>query len=165
MIRKRNITLIPQNARRAFVLLEVVVSLTLLGLALAAVMRSFTLSLASARQNEIVTTAGFLAQRMLDEYEVIPPDTDSAEGDFGEAYPHYYWRIDIEEERLKYRGSMGGSAGRDLESLRIMTLEILYNDGRYRSFRPVHLVTALSGLERFSYESLQDNQLFRESER
>ena len=54
-----------KSAHTAFILLEVVLSIMILGVAIAALMRSFTVSLATARKTQVVTTACLLAQLVL----------------------------------------------------------------------------------------------------
>lgn len=141
---------------RAFVLLEVIVAMAILGVAVAAFMRSFTQSLHAAKQMEIHTQAQFFARQLLDEFEIFPPEEGETEGGFGEDYPFYFYRVDVRYVEPDYNRRVL-EVPDDVEQLfamREITLEIFYQDARMTDpVRPVHLETAIMGLEKFSFES------------
>lgn len=163
---------------RGFVLLEVILSIMILGIAIAALLRSFTISLASARRAQITTTATLLAQHILEEYEVVPPQEDHMEGSFApsdEDYyydeveearkesrrlKHYYWMVDVEIIDVDYPDHTFEGDLEDFERLIKLSVTIIYDDGQMKRFIPVRLETYLTEIEKFTYTSKRENQLF-----
>lgn len=136
---------------RGFVLLEVLVSLAILGITISMTLRSFTMSLKAARRGEQITVAQNLAQRLLDEWEFIAPDEGTTTGDFGENFPRYTFEAKYEPEEIDYDNvSRLESVGR-LAYFRRINLTVYYNperrDGRRRLLK---VYTALTGAERFT---------------
>ena len=160
-----------------FILLEVILSMMILGIAIAALMRSFTTSLATVRKAQIVTTACLLAQQVLEEYEVIPPQDDHMEGNFAfpagedgyymreekptsDPYKYYYWIVDVEEVEVEYPDFSLKGESDELENLTKITVAILYDDGRLKQFTPVRVETYLTTTEKFTYNSKKENKLY-----
>ncbi|MBN1902081.1 type II secretion system protein [Candidatus Sumerlaeota bacterium] len=159
-----------------FILLEVILSMMILGIAIAALMRSFTTSLATVRKAQIVTTASLLAQQILEEYEVIPPQGDHAEGDFSSSledgdftndaqtgsdpYKYYYWVVDLEEIEVDYPDFSLKGESDEMENLTKITVSIIYNDGRLKQFTPIRVETYLTTSEKFTYDSKRENKLY-----
>jgi type II secretion system protein I len=102
----------PRRAPRTsgFVLLEVLLSLMILGIAVAAFMRSFTQSLAAAKRIEVQSQAALLARKLMDQMEMTPPADGSSDGDFGTNYPAYTYRVTMEYEEPNY-GKLDGDDG------------------------------------------------------
>lgn len=165
-----------KSAHTGFILLEVVLSIMILGVAIAALMRSFTVSLATARKTQVVTTACLLAQQVLEEYEVVPPQDDHAEGNFGieedlyavdgssqkqsTQYKNYYWILDVEEVPVDYPDVSFEGEKEDFENLTKLSLTIIYDDGHMKRFTPVRLETYLTNAEKFTYSSKKDNKFY-----
>ena len=81
-----------------FTLLEVMVSMAILAIALGAVLSFQGRTVVMAAQCRFDTTAPFLAEKKMAELmgadkESLAPDA----GDFGEEYPGYTWKTEIEE--------------------------------------------------------------------
>jgi type II secretory pathway pseudopilin PulG len=162
----------------AFILLEVIISMMIISIAIAALLRSFTVSLASARKTQIVTTACLLAQQILEEYEVVPPQGDHDEGKFdspdsdeawevdGSAYNKrnpfrfYYWTVDVVEEEIDYPDVSFEGEIEEFENLLKLIVTIRYDDGRLKKFTPVKIETYLTTAEKFTYSSKKDNNLY-----
>ncbi len=166
-----------RRRKSAFALLEVIISMVILGVAIAAIMRSFTVSLAAAKKAQIVTTASLLAQQILDEYEVVPPQNDHDEGTFGSLddasdnaggssdeqsgpYKNYYWITDVEEIKIDYPDISFEGDIKDFEDLTKLTITIVYDDGHLKRFTPVHLETYLTNAEKFTYTSRRENKIY-----
>jgi len=162
---------------KSFILLEVIVSLMILGVAIAALLRCFTLSLASARKAQIITTACLLAQQILDEYEVVPPQDNHAEGNFApldenpapgqesaasssSMLKRFYWTADVEEVEVDYPDFTLESEHEEFENLTKLTVTIIYDDGRLKRFTPVRVQTYLTNTEKFTYSSKNENKLY-----
>ena len=163
--------------KNGFVLLEVILSVVILGVAVAAILRSFTVSLATARKAQIVTTSCLLAQQVLEEYEVVPPQENHVEGAFGaieedaynsdgtvnelpSKYKNYYWVVDVEEEELDYPDVSFEGEREEFENLTKLSVTIVYDDGRLKRFTPVRMETYLTNTEKFTYTSKKDNMLY-----
>lgn len=152
-----------RRRRTAAVLLEVMVALTILGVGLTVVMRSFTLALKATRREKAITTGAFLANYMVNQYQVMPPyGVNYDEGDFGEDYPGYTWEMIVESEEPRY----------DVDSDRLyqekffrrrLIIRVWYQSP-YRSEPTLaaEVDTFLLGLEQFSDQTKQQLQLFRE---
>lgn len=143
---------ITRNHRsRAFVLLEVIVSLTILTITVTMCLRSFSQSLMAARQLEIKTQAGFFARQLMDEYEVNPPDPGKRDGGFGDDYAAYTFRVEIELEEPDYDRVNPPREVDELYQMRMLEIEIFYDDGRLPSFRAAHVQSAIIGFDRFDH--------------
>lgn len=140
---------------RGFVLLEVIVSLTILGVAVAALMRSFTQSFRAAKIMEIQTQASFLAQQLMDEFEVYPPAERSADAGFGDSYPNYWYRVKKEYVTPHYRLPGGKNDIDRFFATRMLTIEIHYQDATIKDFVATRVNTAIVGFEKFSQGTKQ----------
>lgn len=145
-----------------FILLEVIVAIVILGLSIATLMRSFTLSMRAIRKNDVTTTACMLADRLVQEFELKPPEGKQSEGSFEDlGYPNYKWTAKYVEEDIRYRLKTKGKV-EGLRGLKLVTVNILYDDQRMRQFSPIQLDLYLPPIERFSAESKFRNELFLE---
>jgi len=137
----------------AFILLEVIVALAILGLAIASVMRGFTIGLSTLQRNRVTCVGMTLAQRLLEEYEVELPPLGKEEGHFGEAFPHYGWERDIERQEVKYDGTRMNVAGNEMADMYLIHLTVYY----YRDAddnKPIiaaDVDTAFTQFEHFSF--------------
>jgi type II secretory pathway pseudopilin PulG len=163
-------------SERGFVLLEVILCILILGLSMGAFLRSFTVSLNTARKSQILTTATLLAQQVLEEYEVIPPQGNHEEGSFvgneddydednlpnleKAQYKNYYWSVDMEEIRVEYPDASFEGDTKDFENLTKMTVSIIYNDKNLRHFTPIKVTTYLTNAEKFTNNSKRENKLY-----
>lgn len=154
-----------RHGRAGFVLLEVIVSLVILGISIATLMRSFQLSLAAIRKNDVVTLACVLAEQKLQELEVNPEKASSGSGTFEEqGYPNYSWDIKIQEEEIKYHGLKLKNKVTFLP-LKHVFVKISYDDKKIKAFSPLQIETYLMPIERFSYQAKFQNELFNEEGR
>jgi type II secretory pathway pseudopilin PulG len=146
-----------------FMLLEVIVSLVILGISVATLMRSFQLSLSAIRKNDVTTVACVLGDRLMQDFELNPPQSSVTSGDFSEdGYPNYSWTAKYKEEPIRYRGLKTKNKVDDLRGFKHVTVEIIYDDKRLRRYSPVQLDLYLPPIERFSPESKFRNELFLE---
>lgn len=140
----------------AFVLLEVILSLTIFAFAVVALMTSFTRSFEAVKRMEIQTQASFLAKQVLEEYEVFPLQADEFEAGFGEAYPHFYYRIAMEVENPRYR-DVEREADSQIEhyfGMKNYRLEIHYDDGN-EHYIALQLDTRVIDFEKFSPATIE----------
>lgn len=154
------------SRRRAsgFVLLEVIVAMVILGISIATIMRSFTLSLAAIRANDATTRATVLAQTALQTMEAEPPEKGRTRGDFElDGFPDYSYEVETEDEKIKYRIKTQAKI-EGLRELKVCHLTISYNDPNGSVSEPADAYLILPPLERFSYESKLRNELFTEEE-
>jgi hypothetical protein len=137
-----------------FVLLEVIISLTILGFAVAALMRSFTLSFDAARTMEVQTQAMFFADQLMDYFEIMPPAEGVQVGGFGDDYKFYSYRVEVRYERPEYRDLDIPANIEQLFLLRRYKLQIFYDNGRLKNaVTALTLESAIIGFEKFSYQS------------
>lgn len=160
--------------RRSFVLLEVTLSLIILAVAMAAVLRAFVIGFDSIKMNKVAMTASVLAETMLDDLEIVPPGEGKVTGRFdvdprfGEGYERFSWERDVEIEEIDYDDMDMNDPLQDFEVLYRVHLRILYDTGRptrgrrgaTAMFVPVDIHTYLVEATSFSDASIQGNQLF-----
>ena len=153
-----------RRARRAagFVLLEVLVSMVILGISVATMMRSFTISLSALRTNQIVLQATVLCDQLVQDLELAPPVKSGSDGTFEEqGYPSFSWSVRYTEEEPRYRAATTKNKV-DLKPVRQATVKVFHDDGRRKRWSPVTVDVHLMPLERWSYQSKFFNELFRE---
>lgn len=143
----------PLKRRIAFALVEVLVSMTILGIALTAIMKSLSQSLKSARIQERQTMAMFLARQMLDEFEFTPPLPGESEGGFGDAYKYYFYRVDTRIKDPSYRDIDVPDEIDRLFAIRTYRVEILYEDEYTEPQVLLTLDSAVQNFEKFSYDT------------
>ena len=81
-----------------FTLLEVMIALTIIALAVTAILGSQAQSLSLASEAKFGTTGALLAQKKLVETLMENRfDLPSDSGDFGEEFPDYFWEIATED--------------------------------------------------------------------
>ena len=152
--------------KRAFILLEVMVTVVILGVAAAAFMRTFLTNMHAARKMEIALRASLLAQATLERYELFPPLEGEYEGafaedpDFGPLYENYFWFSEIERVSIDYEEVELEGLGRDLVDLTQVHLKIIYDDGKNRRYTPVDRTTFLLEFDPFSNKARSANLLF-----
>jgi type II secretory pathway pseudopilin PulG len=145
---------------RAFILLEVLVSLAIMGIALSMVMESFTTSMKGARNASAVTMASVLARDLIEQWELTPPEEEEKTGDFGKDHPGYTYKVRYDKVELDYDDVDPPEEGR-LEYLRRITLDVYYQSSNAKSTpkRMLHVETALTSGERFSEQSRKFNKI------
>ena len=138
---------------RAFVLLEVLISLTILAVTVTATLRSFSQSLSAIRQLEVRTMANFFAQQILDEFELTPPyEEGESEGGFGDDYAEYYYTLKLEYEEPDYNDFNQHADVDRFFPMRIVTVDVYYDNGRNKPLHAAHVTSAIMGFERYSRE-------------
>jgi len=82
---------------RGFTLLEVMIAMAILAIALVTVYQSQSQSISMAGSSRFLTTASLLAQGRMAEIDAADDPRQVAEGngDFGEEFPGYQWRVEI----------------------------------------------------------------------
>ncbi len=149
------------RVRRGFVLLEVIISVAILGIAVSTILRSFTLSLDAARRSEIYSTSVMLAENLMEEIQVSPPSVGEYEGEFGADYPGYSYLVVREDEKLEYDEVRGYREKEELVPLKLVHVEIFYeNASRKTSIRTLNFDSAVLGLQKFSDDALKEYDLF-----
>ena len=84
-----------------FTLLEVMVAMSIIAIAMTAVLNSQSQSISLASEAKFSTTAALLAQSKMAETEWGNRlDLTSDSGDFGEDFPGYTWQVMVEEVRM-----------------------------------------------------------------
>lgn len=83
--------------KRAFTLLEVMIAVSIIAIALVALFGSQSRSLSHATEANFNIMAPMLASGKLAELQAAGEAPGSDEGDFGEEYPGYTWKIETED--------------------------------------------------------------------
>lgn len=156
----------PSYPRRAFVLLEVLVSIVIVGVAMVAMMRGFILSLDTLKKVRMNEQAIYLAKSLLDDLMIEPPDARNYEGEFsddirfGEDFEGWFWEIDVTSEEPRYQERPSGRLPQKLEQIYSAEVRVIHEDqnGDRRTY--LTLQTLLMEPDIFSMQSIQANQLF-----
>ncbi len=82
---------------QAFTLLEVMVAVSIIAIALVALFGSQSRSLSNATEAHFNIVAPMLASGKLAELEIETAAPDNNEGDFGDEFPGYRWKIETEK--------------------------------------------------------------------
>lgn len=88
---------ISPHLSQGFTLLEVLVAIAILAITLTALFGSQAQSLALAEEAEFNIQAAVLAKSKLSEYESGVVSLENNEGDFGEDYPGYLWKVVVQD--------------------------------------------------------------------
>lgn len=86
-----------KSDNRAFTLLEVMIAVSIIAIALVALFGSQSKSLSNATEANFNILAPMLASGKLAELEGAENAPGNDEGDFGEEFPGYTWKLDTEE--------------------------------------------------------------------
>ncbi len=86
------------QGNKGFTLLEVMISVAIIAIALTVLLGSQSQSLALANESKFGTTAALLAQKKMAELELSGfQDILDYQGDFGEEYPGYQWKLEVRD--------------------------------------------------------------------
>lgn len=86
------------KSRAGFTLLEVMVSVAIIGIALVTLIGSQSQSISIATISRFETTASLLARQKMTELALAGfDDLQSAEGDFGEDFPEFRWQVEVRD--------------------------------------------------------------------
>ncbi len=89
---------IKQKRSLGFTLLEVMVAISIIAIALTAVLGSQSQSLSIASEAKFNTTATLLAQQKMAEISSgYSQDLSSDSGDFGDEFPNYRWELKVSD--------------------------------------------------------------------
>jgi prepilin-type N-terminal cleavage/methylation domain-containing protein len=150
---------------RGFVLLEILVSVVILGIALAAMLQCFTNGLKAVRRDRVITDAVFLAQSVLDDFEIRPPeeDAETIEGDFGPEFANFRFVARFESVEIDYRDRKldTGQMGMEFEPMRKVDLRVYHEppDGR-KPVQLLHVQSYLTGIEKYAPSTKFANALY-----
>lgn len=149
----------PARARTpGFVLLEVILAITIMTFAIGAALRSFSQSLAAVRIMEVKSKAQYFAQQLLDEYELQPPVEGEYEGGFGDDFWEYTYRVEIQYEEQDYDSTARSSDIDRYVPMRLLSIEIVFDNGVHEPFVAATLKSAILGFEKFSQEARRQFQ-------
>lgn len=105
-----------------FTFLEVMIALSIMAIVLVSIYRLQSQTALMSIRSRFDTLAPLLAQQKLSQLESDPREVKSGEGDFGDLYPGYVWRISINKVTSEPLGSVA-------ESIKQIDLQIALQDG------------------------------------
>jgi general secretion pathway protein I len=86
---------------RGFTLMEVMIAMAILAIALVAIFQSQSQSVSMAAHARFLTTSSLLAQSKMAEIEAKGlRNTQSENGDFGDGFTDYRWRLDVRDTEI-----------------------------------------------------------------
>jgi general secretion pathway protein I len=93
---------IRQRSAKGFTLMEVMIAMAILAIALVTVFQSQSQSVSMAGSSRFLTTASLLAQGKMAEIEALDmKDVKTENGDFGEGFHDYVWRVEVKDTELE----------------------------------------------------------------
>ncbi|MEE4242839.1 MAG: type II secretion system protein [Desulfopila sp.] len=110
-----------------FTLLEVMIAIAVLAITLTVLFGSQSQSLSLAAEAKFNTQATFLLQEKMAELEAGQLDFYNDEGDFGEMYPGYRWKIEIDDVNFMESEILAEMA----KPLKRVTLTIVWGDSPF----------------------------------
>jgi general secretion pathway protein I len=114
-MRKLNNKMAGMRCRKGFTLLEVLVALAILAIAMTTLFSAQSQSLSLATEAKFTTNASLLAGLKLAELSSGRLEPVDAEGDFGEDFPGYTWKMEVRDaaaDRPELSRFLGGSLRR-----------------------------------------------------
>lgn len=157
----------------AFVLLDVILSITILAVVVVTALRVFHQSISTVRRSDVVTRAAMYADAKMLEFSLEEPDEGHHEGLFSDEFHYdpslfsdaedFRWEATVERREIEYPDVR--LAARDEERMVTLTqvhLRIWHDDasGGFVPWVPVEVNTFLMGNERFSQNARRENGLF-----
>jgi general secretion pathway protein I len=89
------------NKNAGFTLMEVLIAMAILAIALVGVFYLQSQSISMSTDSRFMTTAALLAQSKIVEIESgVVSSGPAQDGDFGDDYPQYSWRMEITDTKL-----------------------------------------------------------------
>ena len=83
--------------------MEVMIAMAILAIALVTVFQSQSQSISMATSSRFLTTSSLLAQSKMAETDAADPKKiSSGNGDFGEDFPDYVWRVEITDTDIEF---------------------------------------------------------------
>lgn len=117
-----------QNAlakSNGFTLLECMIAVSIIAIAFVTLIGSQSQSVSIAGHTRFAVTSALLAQQKLTEIEITDyEEVYSSEGDFGEKYPGYRWKTDVEDLSEDETGIPGVEG-----MLKVVNLSVTLGDG------------------------------------
>jgi len=115
------------NTDRAFTLLEVMIAVSIIAIALVALFGSQSKSLSNATEAHFDIVAPMLASGKLAELEAenIAPNSD--EGDFGDEFPGYSWKVETENATFNNLDALDNME----KPLKKVELTVLWNETKF----------------------------------
>ncbi|MFH1625329.1 MAG: type II secretion system minor pseudopilin GspI [Pseudomonadota bacterium] len=118
-----------RRADGGFTLLEVMVTLAIVGIALVAILRSLAMSVDVSNESRNLSVATLLAKWKMAEIESqVFPDVGEGGGEFGDEYPGFRWETTTTETEVK--------------ELRKVAVTVLWQEGKYE--KKLQLATLIS---------------------
>lgn len=154
-----------QRSQRAFVLLEVLLSIVIIAVALVAIMKGFIISLDSIKRIRLNEKAIVLGRSLLDDLILEPPDegrfkgTFASDSRFGPEYEGWSWEMDVEAEEPDYEERPRGRLTQDLEQVYTAQIKIIHESETEKKTY-LDLYTILMDPDIYSQTAIQGNQLF-----
>jgi general secretion pathway protein I len=91
------------DSQSGFTLLEVMIAMAILAIVLVAAYQSQSQSISMSTNARFITTASLLAQDKMAEIESqTPVGMISGDGDFGEHFPGWHWKVEISDSGGRY---------------------------------------------------------------
>jgi Tfp pilus assembly protein PilV len=153
----------PRSERRrcAFVLLEILIAIVLLGIALASVLQCFTNGLKSVSYDRKITQAVLLAQGLLEDFEIEAPEEEKVEGNFGTEFPGFSYTAEFKQVPIKYRDITATMFKKEMEPMRKVAVRIYYHPvNGTKTVRLLDFETCLTDIEKYAPGAKNLNGLF-----
>lgn len=101
--------MVRNNNKNGFTLLEVMIAISILAIALTALLGNQSQSLRLAEESRFAFTASLLIKEKLADFQISGEELSSTEGDFGDDYPGYFWSVEVETPDFEDYPALAGA--------------------------------------------------------
>jgi len=122
-----------------FTLLEVMIAISIMAIALTALLGNQSQSLRIAEESRFALTASLLMKQKFADFQLSSEQLYNTEGDFGEDYPGYFWSVEVDVPDFENVQALYGTE----QFLQRVDLKIYTDEERHTLLMSRYILTGL----------------------